>query len=133
MLQVHTPSKKDECECLVQCTHMMTHSIITFFGLMSSLKSPRGILSKVGAVGDLDISCWSSLLSSGHVYPAYHPRTPLPFFGLFSFPRATMFGQWFRSVDLLYRLDIAAPHNTQNLIQLRNYLPLHSVISSFFF
>lgn len=110
--------------CLATCTWVITHYHNYDYSvwLMSSLKWPRGILLKMGAVGDLDESCWSLLLPLKHLHPTYSsPALPFLPWGDYSSPEPALFGRWFRSHAMLYRLNIAAPHNTHNLIQLRAY------------
>lgn len=109
--------------CLATCTWVITHYHYDYsLWLMSSLKWPWGILLKTGAVGDLDESCWSLLLPLKHLHPTYSsPAFPFLPWGGYCSPEPVLLGSMFRSHAMLYRLTIAAPLNTHNLIQLRAY------------
>lgn len=58
--------------------------------------------------------------------------SPFPSLGCLSSPECALFGQWLQPQELLYRLNIAATHNTHNLFPLRAYYPLlHRLVSPF--
>lgn len=121
--------------CLAICSWVITHYHYDYsLWLISSLKWPWGILLKMGTVGDLDESCWSLLLPLKYLHPTYSSPT-LPFlpWGGHSSPEPVLFGSMFRSHAMLYRLNIAAPLNTHNLIHLRAYPFFIFFLSPFIF
>ena len=89
---------------------------------------PEVYFFKDGSNGQAGWVLLNSLLPSGHLLPS-STGSLFPSCGCLPSPEPALFGPRFRSYDSIYTLNRAAPHNTQNLAQLRAYYPLSPFFS----
>lgn len=118
--------------CLAQHTNMITHSCYDYSLWPYVISKVNRRYTFQG--GSSGWPGWVILeFTAAFRTPIHLHDSPFPPWGHHPFPEPALFGQWLRSCDLLYRLNIDSLHNTHKLIQLRAYSLIYPLISPFLF